>query len=316
MTDQAPEQSIEERFQNLLEPEAPEEEEQEETAPQDNGEEAEEPEDEVTPEEEQDDTEEETEEPDLVEVEVDGKTYQVLPELKDKLMLHADYTRKTQEVAEQRKQIEQGYAQLQQLQQIQQQNVEAVANMLLIDKQIEQYQNVDWNALYDTDPAEFVRQKEFFRDIQNSKQDLERFIGETQQALSYEQQARLQQAQVEARKELESSLKWDGKKATDAANYIKDYIGKGITERDFAALNNGQFGPVPIIWAYKAMQYDKLQAGKAEATKKVSNLPKASKPGQSKGTVTQQRDADLRSSLRKSGSVDDAAALFLARMKG
>lgn len=315
MSDQAVEQSIEDRFQLLLEPEQ-EEEQTEEPQPQDNSEEPEEAEEEVTPEEEQDEPEEESEEPDLAEVEIDGKTYQLPAELKDKVMLQADYTRKTQELSEQRKQVEAEYERVQQLQNIQQQNLEGVANLLLIDKQLEQGQLIDWNALYDSDPAEFVRQKEHYRDLQGARQELSKQLSETQQYISAEQQAKLNQAQEYARKELESSLKWDGKKATDASEYIKGYIGKGITETDFAALNQGAFGPVPIIWAYKAMQFDKLQASKGDTAKKVASLPKVTKPGQSTKTVTQQQDADMRSRLKKSGSVDDAAALFLSRMKG
>ena len=45
-------------------------------------------------------------EPGLAEVEIDGKTYKLPPELKDGFLRQADYTRKTQELAEQRRRME------------------------------------------------------------------------------------------------------------------------------------------------------------------------------------------------------------------
>jgi hypothetical protein len=47
-----------------------------------------------------------TDAPDEVEVEYEGKTYCLPPELRDALLRQADYTRKTQEVAQARKALE------------------------------------------------------------------------------------------------------------------------------------------------------------------------------------------------------------------
>ena len=44
--------------------------------------------------------------PEELEVEFEGKTYKVSPEIKDALLRQADYTKKTMEVAEQRKAYE------------------------------------------------------------------------------------------------------------------------------------------------------------------------------------------------------------------
>lgn len=312
MSDQAQEQSIEDRFQALLSPEEPEAEEvEQETAPQDNVEDSPESEDEAT-QEEQGDTEEEDDDSDLVEAEYGGKTYQVPAELKDALMLHADYTRKTQEVAEQRKALEAEVKNFQMQAQIQQQNVQGIAQLMLLDNQLQQYQNIDWGSLYDNDPAEFVRQKEAARDLQTARSELANQLGAIQQQQAAEQQHQLARAQEEARRELTSALKWNAEKAKSTAEYIRGF---NLPDSAYADLNNGAYGHIPIIWAHKAMLYDKLQSSKGDASKKVATLPKVSKPGKPQANVTQQAQNDARARLRKSGSIDDAAALFLSRMK-
>lgn len=318
MSDQAVEQSlsIEDRFQNLLEPEPQEQQEelQQEAEPQDNSEEPVDTEEEATPEEEQGEPEEEASEPDLVEIELDGKTYQIPEELKDKVMLQADYTRKTQEVAEQRKQLEIGYQQLQQQAQLQQQNLEGYANLMAIDKQLQAAQNTDWNALFDSDPAEFVRQKEAYRELKDYRDGLANQIGAIQQQQLQEQQAVLAKTQETARQILSQDLKWDGAKADATRQYIESFIDKGLSQSDIDGLNQGRYGATPIIWAHKAMLYDKLQASKGNVEKRVSNLPKVSKPGAPNKSVAQQQDTDLRKNLKKSGSLDDAAKVFFNRM--
>jgi hypothetical protein len=79
--------SIEDRIANAFEPEQPEVEAQPEQQ------EAEAPESEASPE--------------FAEVEYEGKSYQVPPEIKDALLRQSDYTRKTTEAAERTRALEQ-----------------------------------------------------------------------------------------------------------------------------------------------------------------------------------------------------------------
>lgn len=94
----------------------------------------------------------EPEEIEYAEIEMNGKKYQIPSELKDGYLMQADYTRKTQEVAEQRKQIEAQRAEVAQLQQVSQGEMNARAELIGINQRLEQYANVDWNAWQDEDP--------------------------------------------------------------------------------------------------------------------------------------------------------------------
>lgn len=317
MSDQAQEQSlsIEERMMAVLEPEQPEAEveetEAEEAAPQDNGEEAEESEEVESPEEDEVEPEEEAEEPDLVEIDVDGESYKVPEVLKDKFMLQADYTRKTQEVAEQRKQIEAAQANLQLQAQMQQQNLEDYAKLIATDKQLQGYQQVDWNALYDSDPAEFVRLKEAYRELKDSRTEMTQTLTMKQQQQIAEQQSRLQQATEEGNAVLTKEIPgWNPTKGKE----IKDYA---VTTLRFKPEElNAVTDPRVVIALWKAQQFDKLKSGKAVTDKKVQNLPKVGKPGStSNKTLNKTQEEVLRKNLKRTGSTDDAALLFLSRMK-
>lgn len=81
--------------------------------------------------------------------------------LKSERLMHADYTRKTQEVAEQRKAFETQQAQHQEQVKSHQENLKEVAAILSIDETLEQYSKVDWDALSETDPIE--AQKHFMK---------------------------------------------------------------------------------------------------------------------------------------------------------
>lgn len=310
MSDQAIEQSppsIEDRMMALVEPEP--EEEQQEAAPQENEEEAPEAEETDTPEEEQVEAEAEEAEPELVEIEVDGASYKVPEALKDKIMLQADYTRKTQEVAEQRKQVETAQLQLQQAVQLQHQSLAEYAQLMALDNQLQQYQAVDWNGLYDTDPAEFVRLKEARRDLIDTRAGLATQITSKQQQQFTEQQQMRAQAIEEGAKIVAKEIpNWNNELARTLNAFAVEKFG-------FTPEEVGQvIDPRVVKLLHKAYLYDKQQSNKPLTDKRVANLPKVSKPGgATQKTVAQSREADARKALKKTGSIDAAQAVFLAR---
>lgn len=86
---------------------------------------------------------------DAEEIEHDGRKYLVPKALKPLLLMQADYTRKTQEVAEQRRAVQ---AERQALHQTSQAELDAYAHATTLAGQLAQYQQVDWRAWHDADP--------------------------------------------------------------------------------------------------------------------------------------------------------------------
>lgn len=89
---------------------------------------------------------------DLIDWETGGKTYKVPADLKPHLMMNADYTRKTQEVSEQRAALEERQQSFDQQVESQQALLADYAQVKAIEQQIAQYNEVDWVKLDEEDP--------------------------------------------------------------------------------------------------------------------------------------------------------------------
>ena len=194
-------------------------------------------------------------------VEFEGKQYKLPKELKDALLRQSDYTRKTQEVAEQRRLIETQAQEVQRTVQLQQATIQEQAHLMAIDQQLAQFQALDWDNLISTDPQQAMR-------LQHQLQSLQGMRGQVTARINQVAQEQSETQRQSAAKRLESSSKaiaseikgWSEESARDTAEYIKQHERLGITESDFARLNSGEYGPVPIIWAHKARLYDQLMA--------------------------------------------------------
>jgi len=145
-------------------------------------------------------------EPELADVEYEGKAYKLPPELKDALLRTADYTRKTQEVAEQRKTVEAKMAEAQAAYQTSQEVIEARAVAHHIDSQLKQYENVNWQALENEDPMAAMSHWRQFQQLQQQRGQVAQYLDKTQNELSekaaQETDKRLRETRAFAEKEL------------------------------------------------------------------------------------------------------------------
>lgn len=128
------------------------------------------------------DSQEQTEEDE--EVEVGGKKVampkSIAAEVKAGMMRNADYTQKTQAVEAERKAVEAEREQVRQQAAQQQQYLKDVARVHAIDDQLDQFKQVDWNSLSQSDPG-LAQQLDFQR------RDLEQKRSEAAQAVTQKQ---------------------------------------------------------------------------------------------------------------------------------
>ncbi len=89
-------------------------------------------------------------EDDHEEIEKDGLKFRIPKALKGDFLMQQDYTRKTQELAEQRRTFQQEREQYGQLSQAE---LAAQAQVYTIDSALKEYQQIDWRTWQDTDPA-------------------------------------------------------------------------------------------------------------------------------------------------------------------
>jgi hypothetical protein len=262
-------------------------------------------------------------------IKVDGKDVELTPEevaehYKSGLR-QADYTRKTTEAAQQRKEAEakaqaaeSELAQARQERAIYAQNLQAMSQRL--QTVMQDQAQIDWQRLSVENPAEYVKQRHLFDQRQA---ELARIHGEqarivqqhqAEQARAAEQAQRTQAKAMEdfAREQREKLLaklpEWrDSAKAQAEQSSIAKYLEEqGYAKEEVDGVNDHR----AVLLARKAMQYDKLMAKAKQATSKVEKLPvKAERPGTNQVDPTDGRSAAMRR-LEKTGDVAAAGSIF------
>ena len=149
---------------------------------------------EVSEEEEATEELEETEEPEVYTIKVDGEELEVdIDELKSGYQRQSDYTRKSQALAEARKQNE--AIQSERIKLEQERQMYANGLQMLREQQaakLKEFNNVDWETLKEDDPYQYMIKKDEYRDAQ------EKANNATQQQKIVQQQQAQAQAQVRA----------------------------------------------------------------------------------------------------------------------
>lgn len=261
--------------------------------------------DEETQEEQSEENEEseEQDQPTVFTVKVDGKEVEVtLDELQKGYSRTQDYTRKTQQIAEIRKQVE-----------VETEAVRAeraqYAQMLgALQAQLQGADTqVDWDRLYHEDPIEWVRQKEVMREKQ-----------EKLQAIQFEQQRVAQLSQQEQQQQLQSHLQaqhsrllevipeWKDQAKAKAEKQLLVEFGKktGFTPEELSAIVDHR----AVVALRKAALYDQMMTKRKAITPVTNNGPRPAKPGAA-GRVSQTTEAvRAKQRLAKTGRVDDAAS--------
>jgi len=222
-----------------------------------------------------------------------------------------DYTQKTQQVAEQRKELE-AYAEsikaqeqaFQEQMQLNNVLIEDVAKITSLDQQLNQYANVNWQQLSDNDFVE--AQKLFFtyNQLQTERSQLvSQFEAKKQQVV--QKQTQLMSEKIAKGKEIlaKEIPNWSPETNQALLSTGKDY---GFSDAEL----NSIVDPRHVKVLHDAMQWRKLQQN-STVKKKVSSAKPVVKPG-SKDTKAEANSnhRQLREQLRKTGKSDAAQKLI------
>ena len=326
MSDQVAEQSPQSRLEAMLgdsiqtdvkEPEVPEqpvEEPQEEAeVPEETSEDTDaEPTEESEEPEAEEEEQSQDEVPAILKLKVNGEEVEKpLEEVVALAQQGLDYTQKTQQVAEQRKELE-AYAEsikaqeqaFQEQMQLNNVLIEDVAKITALDQQLNQYANVNWQQLSDNDFVE--AQKLFFtyNQLQQERSTLvSQFEAKKQEVV--QKQTQLMAEKIAKGKEIlaKEIPNWSPETNQALLSTGKDY---GFTDAELNAIVD----PRHVKVLHDAMQWRKLQQNSV-VKKKVSNAKPVVKPG-SKDTKAEANSnhRNLREQLRKTGKSDAAQKLI------
>jgi len=261
--------------------------------------------------EEQNEVEDEVQQPTSYKVKIDGEEVEVtLDELQSGYSRQQDYTRKTQELAQQRKIIEQQQQELAQRDAIYAQLLPKLEAQLSADLANEP----DWNRLYEDDPVGYVREKQLWDE---RKEKLKATQAENQrlqqEALVKQQQQLAQFVQYGQQKLLEIVPEWKNPEIAQQEKLaIRDY---GINTLGYTAQE------MDTIYDYRALLglrnawlNDKtVQATKKKPTEKAP--ARVARPGAVTKIKSVAPVKRAKQRLAKTGKTSDAAKVFEQMLK-
>jgi Tfp pilus assembly protein PilN len=268
-----------------------------------------EPEEQDVSAEEADSQEEEVEELPKYRVKVSGEEVEVtLDELLNGYSRTADYQKKTQSLAEQRKVVEAERMKIEEAAKTR----ETYAQRLQVIEQLLQQQNQgeDLSSLKTEDPiayaiamAEKVEREKQLAAVQAERQRVQQEQQSYQQAQLQKHIQSEQQKLVEAIPDFKDDVKAEVIRR-DIRNYAKSI---GFTDQELSQVYDSR----AVLALYKAAQFDKLMANKGVTTKKVATAPKTIRPGTSNPQSSENETVKKeRAKLRQTGNKKDAARLF------
>lgn len=210
--------------------------------------------------------------PEFVDIEFEGKAYQVPPELKDAILRQSDYTKKTTEVSERQRALEQKELQIRAAEAEKTFRDSVKDDIRAIDRldyQIEQYKSVDVTGM---SAEELWKLSRHIEKLNSDKAQLANGLNQKWHGFQQQQQQMLQEAKAKAEEHVSKAIKGWGPESKKA---IRDFASnQGFTQAEIESISDPRV--VNTLW--KAAQFDKLQAQNIQG--KVKAVPTV-KPGSS-----------------------------------
>lgn len=245
-------------------------------------------------------------------IEVDGKlvtlTKEQIAESYKNGLRQQDYTKKTMEAAEQRKAAEAEKAKA-----VQERNAYAEKlgmYSLQLESQLNEQAKINWVELLEQDPVEYLKQQHLFQERQAKLNQAKAEYGQLAELSQREQQESMQSYIQAQQQELIAKLPaWkDEAKAKAEKEEIRSFLKEtGFNDEEIAQVYDHRH----VLLVRDAMQFRKLLKESPQAVKRVQTAPvkaERSQGGESSAPNDALKSAQNR--LRKSGSIEDAAAVF------
>lgn len=248
--------------------------------------------------------EEEEDKPPVFTVKVDGKNVEVtLEELQKGYSREADYTRKTQQVSEERR----AFQAEADLVRTERQQYAQLLGSLQAQLQQNAAPQVDMDRLYSEDPIEWMRQKELARDAEKVHAAI---VSEKQRLSHIQAQEQYQSMQAHLAQQQDAMLKaipeWSNPDKAKAEKTLLIEWGQklGFSSDELKNI----FDHRAVVALRKAALYDQMMTKRGNIRPAVNNGPKPAKPGAAgrMDNTTDSRRSQQR--LAKTGRVNDAAS--------
>lgn len=240
-------------------------------------------------------------------VKVDGKEIEVpKEELIRGYQREADYTRKTQKLAEERKLVESEF------QQVRAEREYTSQLIGQLQQKLQEYEppEPDWNRLEVEDPTEYARQWTSHQRRQQQKYAIQAEDLRIAQLQNADAQRHIQATLAAETARLKEKIpEWNSPEKAKAEGKALLEYGQilGFSEQELNTITDSR----ALLALHKAWKYDQMMSKRPEFQAKIKKAPRMVTPG-SAGNVSS-KSSDLNNAkkrLAQTGSVRDAASLF------
>jgi hypothetical protein len=245
-------------------------------------------------------------EPAEVEIEYEGERFKVPKQLEKAILQERDYTRKAQELADQRRQVEheKQVTKAYQLDREFQQSVAAETQQLQgIENYLRHLEGVDVRALSLDD--QIAHLAEISR-VPRQREAIQKQIDEKRSKFDQTMQETINNIKQHAREALSKQI--PGLNDEMLGSLRKYAIGRGFTEQDADGIMSD---PRSSSVLYDAMRYRELQANKEGAVKKATAATPVIKPGSSNPMPQQVKDKLAYNKAMKAATTSQAKARLI-----
>lgn len=232
---------------------------------------------------ESDESQDEAEEEQYEEIERNGKKYRVPSELKGEFLMQSDYTRKTQEVAEQKRAVEAARQEYEARRTFEAENLDVVADIRGFDRQLQQLSQINLMQLSDHDPVQAQKVQLQIQQLQTIRGQAVNLLAQREsQFKQWEQQQAASRLQEGERVLMREIPEW----GPEVQRKIFEFgLSIGKSREYLATVSN----PEDVMNLYSRMKVAELKAKATQKTKPTQEKP-VTKISASKATA--QKDPD------------------------
>ena len=208
--------------------------------------------------------------PEEVEVEIEGEKYLVPKKISDRFIQHADYTRKTQDVAEMRRALSAEREAVGLEKAFDQAVVNERRQLALMDSQLEQFKKLDWSSL---ETEQLLKARAQFDQLKDMRAELDQTIAAKRKEFDEKIKTASNEAIQAGQKYIEQHVKdFDEAKKQQLFAYG---LSEGYTRDELDRIVD----PRIVVSLWKAKQYDDLVRSKPEVLKRAAQAAPVIRPG-------------------------------------
>lgn len=214
---------------------------------------------------------------DFSEIDIEGEKYRVPKKISDKFMLQADYTRKTQGLAEERRALEAEREAIKQRDSVADQILDDRVAVRSLESQLKQYESINWQAYNMQNPQEAQAAWMQYQQLKDAHSSAREGLTQKERQLfevREREAANQRQKAIEALSRPNAEFGWAGKFDADVASKITEFATKaGFTQAELQQVSDPRYIQMLNLAMFGKQVLDKQRAQSTAPKTEAAPVP-------------------------------------------